>query len=132
MGVGGTRGPHADPLITSLNRIRRRNPALRQLRDIHFHHTDNEALIAYSKRSGANTVLVVVNLDPHHTQEATVSLDMERLGLSWHERVPVRDELTGDTYHWGRTFYVRLEPGITPAHIAVLRPSPPTGGSPTP
>ncbi|MFG2762698.1 alpha-1,4-glucan--maltose-1-phosphate maltosyltransferase [Streptomyces rubiginosohelvolus] len=120
------------PLITSLNRIRRRNPALRQLRDVHFHHTDNEALIAYSKRSGTNTVLVVVNLDPHHTQEATVSLDMERLGLSWHERVPVRDELTGDTYHWGRNFYVRLEPGITPAHIAVLRPSPPTGGSPTP
>ncbi|MGW1291974.1 alpha-1,4-glucan--maltose-1-phosphate maltosyltransferase [Streptomyces sp. NPDC002533] len=120
------------PLITSLNRIRRRNPALRQLRDVHFHHTDNEALIAYSKRSGPNTVLVVVNLDPHHTQEATVSLDMERLGLSWHERVPVRDELTGDTYHWGRAFYVRLEPGITPAHIAVLRPSPPTGGSPTP
>ncbi|WP_411080815.1 alpha-1,4-glucan--maltose-1-phosphate maltosyltransferase [Streptomyces sp. cmx-18-6] len=120
------------PLITSLNRIRRRNPALQQLREVHFHHVDNESLIAYSKRSGSNIVLVVVNLDPHHTQEATVSLDMERLGLQGHERVPVRDELTGDTYHWGRAFYVRLEPGITPAHIAVLRPSPPTGGSPTP
>ncbi|MEU9360514.1 alpha-1,4-glucan--maltose-1-phosphate maltosyltransferase [Streptomyces sp. NPDC048301] len=119
------------PLITSLNRIRRRHPALQQLRDVHFHHVDNEALIAYSKRSGPDTVLVVVNLDPHHTQEATVSLDMPRLGLDWHESVPVRDELTGDTYHWGRTFYVRLEPGVTPAHIAVLRPSPPTGGSPT-
>ncbi|RST20789.1 alpha-1,4-glucan--maltose-1-phosphate maltosyltransferase, partial [Streptomyces sp. WAC04770] len=120
------------PLITSLNRIRRHNPALQQLRDVHFHHVDNESLLVYSKRSGSNTVLVVVNLDPHHTQEATVSLDMERLGLEGHERVPVRDQLTGDTYHWGRTFYVRLEPGITPAHIAVLRPSPPTGGSPTP
>ncbi|MEW2067838.1 alpha-1,4-glucan--maltose-1-phosphate maltosyltransferase [Streptomyces sp. NPDC007346] len=120
------------PLITSLNRIRRRNPALQQLRDVHFHHADNESLIVYSKRSGSNTVLVVVNLDPHHTQEATVSLDMERLGLQGHERVPVRDELTGDTYHWGRAFYVRLKPGTTPAHIAVLRPSPPTGGSPTP
>ncbi|MDK0522313.1 alpha-1,4-glucan--maltose-1-phosphate maltosyltransferase [Streptomyces sp. ML-6] len=120
------------PLITSLNRIRRRNPALQQLRDVHFHATDNDALIAYSKRSGSNTVLVVVNLDPHHTHEATVSLDMPRLGLDRHERVPVRDELTGDTYHWGRTFYVRLEPGVTPAHVVVLRPSPPTGGSPTP
>ncbi|MFE3515583.1 maltotransferase domain-containing protein [Streptomyces sp. NPDC059166] len=120
------------PLITSLNRIRRRHPALQQLRDVHFHHVDDEALIAYSKRSGPDTVLVVVNLDPHHTHEATVSLDMPRLGLDWHESVPVRDELTGDTYHWGRTFYVRLEPGVTPAHIAVLRPSPPTGGSPTP
>lgn len=120
------------PLITSLNRIRRRHPALQQLRDVHFHAADNDALIVYSKRSGSNIVLVVVNLDPHHTQEATVSLDMPQLGLDWHETVPVRDELTGHTYHWGRNFYVRLEPGVTPAHVVVLRPSPPTGGSPTP
>ncbi|MFE7578650.1 alpha-1,4-glucan--maltose-1-phosphate maltosyltransferase [Streptomyces sp. NPDC057521] len=120
------------PLITSLNRIRRRHPALQQLRDVQFHASDNDAVIAYSKRSGSNILLVVVNLDPHHTQEATVSLDMPQLGLDRHESVPVRDELTGTSYHWGRTFYVRLEPGVTPAHIAVLRPSPPTGGSPTP
>ncbi|MFP3987796.1 alpha-1,4-glucan--maltose-1-phosphate maltosyltransferase [Streptomyces sp. E11-3] len=121
------------PLITTLNRIRRRSPALRQLRDLHFHHADNDAVIAYSKRQGSNTVLVVANLDPHHTQEATVSLDMPTLGLDWHETVPVRDELTGETYHWGRASYVRLEPGRAPAHICtVLRPSSPSlGGSPT-
>ncbi|MFG2980804.1 maltotransferase domain-containing protein [Streptomyces sp. NPDC048258] len=120
------------PLITALNRMRRRNPALQQLRDIHFHSTDNEQVIAYSKHAGANSVLVVVNLDPHHTQEATVSLDMPVLGLDWHGSLAVRDELTGDTYHWGRANYVRLEPGRTPAHVlAALRPSPPTGGSPT-
>lgn len=139
------------PLITTLNELRRRHPALRQLRSVHFHHTDNDAVIAYSKSvsvsacteapadgftpdggtAGSNTVLIVVNLDPHHTQEATVSLDMPDLGLEWHESVPVRDELTGETYHWGRANYVRLEPGSTPAHILVLRPSPPIGGSPT-
>ncbi|MFD6876458.1 MULTISPECIES: alpha-1,4-glucan--maltose-1-phosphate maltosyltransferase [unclassified Streptomyces] len=120
------------PLITTLNRVRRLNPALQQLRDIHFHSTDNEQVIAYSKHAGANSVLVVVNLDPHHTQEATVSLDMPVLGLDWHGSLAVRDELTGDTYHWGRANYVRLEPGRTPAHVlAALRPSPPTGGSPT-
>ncbi|WP_329248009.1 alpha-1,4-glucan--maltose-1-phosphate maltosyltransferase [Streptomyces canus] len=121
------------PLITQLNTIRRDSPALRQLRDIHFHHADKDSVIAYSKRSGSNTVLVVVNLDPHHTQEATVSLDMPQLGLEWHESVPVRDELTGETYHWGRANYVRLEPGTRPAHIlTVLRPSTPQiGGSPT-
>ncbi|MEW2370863.1 alpha-1,4-glucan--maltose-1-phosphate maltosyltransferase, partial [Streptomyces sp. NPDC006656] len=71
-------------------------------------------------------------LDPHHTQEATVSLDMPVLGLDWHGSLAVRDELTGETYHWGRANYVRLEPGRTPAHVLVaLRPSPPTGGSPT-
>jgi starch synthase (maltosyl-transferring) len=125
------------PLIRALNAIRRRSPALRQLRDLHFHHTDKEAVIAYSKSyrdaRGSNTVVVVANLDPHHTQEATVSLDMPQLGLDWHESVPVRDELTGETYYWGRANYVRLEPGHRPAHIlTVLRPSSPQiGGSPT-
>ncbi|MGV9702568.1 alpha-1,4-glucan--maltose-1-phosphate maltosyltransferase [Streptomyces sp. NPDC003483] len=125
------------PLLGALNAIRRSSPALRQLRDLHFHHTDKEAVIAYSKSvtdtRGSNTVVVVVNLDPHHTQEATVSLDMPQLGLEWHESVPVRDELTGETYHWGRANYVRLEPGHRPAHIlTVLRPSSPhIGGSPT-
>ncbi|MGI5367289.1 maltotransferase domain-containing protein [Streptomyces iakyrus] len=120
-------------LLTRLNTVRRENPALQQLRDIHFHHADQEAVIAYSKRKGSNTVLVVANLDPHHTQEATVSLDMPQLGLDWHESVPVRDELTGETYHWGRANYVRLEPGRRPAHVfTVLRPSTPEiGGSPT-
>ncbi|MGV9312050.1 alpha-1,4-glucan--maltose-1-phosphate maltosyltransferase [Streptomyces sp. NPDC003691] len=120
------------PLITALNRIRRRHPALQQLRDLHFHDTDNDAVIAYSKRSGQDTVLVVANLDPHHTQEGTVSLDMPRLGFAWHETAPVRDLLTGETYHWGRAAFVRLEPGVTPAHVVALRPSPPIGGSPTP
>ncbi|MFG3237396.1 alpha-1,4-glucan--maltose-1-phosphate maltosyltransferase, partial [Streptomyces antibioticus] len=121
------------PLITRLNEIRRDNPALHRLRNLHFHHADQEAVIVYSKRSGSNTVLVVVNLDPHHTQEATISLDMPQLGLDWHESVPVRDQLTGETYHWGRANYVRLEPGTRPAHVlTVLRPSnPQIGGSPT-
>ncbi|MFJ6650450.1 alpha-1,4-glucan--maltose-1-phosphate maltosyltransferase, partial [Streptomyces sp. NPDC091290] len=133
------------PLITRLNSVRRENPALQQLRDLHFHHADKEEVIAYSKRSGSNTVLVVANLDPHHTQEATVSLDMPQLGLDWHESVPVCDELTGETYHWGRANYVRLlpggahvlvvgrEPGGRPrdAHGRALRPSTPQiGGSP--
>ncbi|MCX2928616.1 alpha-1,4-glucan--maltose-1-phosphate maltosyltransferase, partial [Streptomyces sp. NEAU-W12] len=106
------------PLITRLNTIRRQNAALRQLRDLHFHQADQDPVIAYSKRQGANTVLVVVNLDPHHTQEATVSLDMPQLGLEWHESVPVCDELTGETYHWGRANYVRLGPGG--AHVLVV------------
>ncbi|MEV5434276.1 DUF3459 domain-containing protein, partial [Streptomyces sp. NPDC052701] len=118
------QGRTITPLITRLNTVRRAHPALRQLRNLHFHHTDNDALIAYSKRAGSDVVLVVANLDPHHTQEATVSLDMPRLGLDRHEPVPVRDELTGETYLWGRSNYVRLEPGRAPAHVLHL-PLPP-------
>ncbi|MCX2928640.1 DUF3459 domain-containing protein, partial [Streptomyces sp. NEAU-W12] len=120
------------PLITRLNTIRRQHPSLRALRNLRFHHTDNDAVIAYSKRSGPDVVLVVVNLDPHHTQEATVSLDMPQLGLEWHESVPVCDELTGETHHWGRANYVRLEPGRAPAHVLHVQRPPAaqrTGGS---
>ncbi|MFI1361306.1 alpha-1,4-glucan--maltose-1-phosphate maltosyltransferase, partial [Streptomyces sp. NPDC020898] len=118
------------PLISALNRIRRDHPALHRLRNLHFHRTDNDSVIAYSKRTGEDIVLVVVNLDPHHTQEATVSLDMPQLGLGGRENerysIPVRDELSGETYRWGRTNYVRLEPGWAPAHVFHLRYS--TGG----
>ncbi|MFD5800164.1 alpha-1,4-glucan--maltose-1-phosphate maltosyltransferase [Streptomyces sp. NPDC127020] len=121
------------PLITKLNTVRRDHPALHRLRNLRFHRTDNDALIAYSKRLGSDAVLVVANLDPHRTQEATISLDMPQLGLDWHETVPVHDELTGQTYHWGRTNYVRLEPGGAPAHVFHVRlPStaaPQNGGS---
>lgn len=135
-GAAARRGHTIAPLITTLNRIRRRHPALQQLRNLHFHRVDNDAVLAYSKREGhgerTDTVLTVVNLDPHHTHEATVSLDMPELGLGRHESFPVRDELTGDTYHWGRDNYVRLEPGSSPApaHVLSLRPSSPIGGSP--
>ncbi|MFP8940666.1 alpha-1,4-glucan--maltose-1-phosphate maltosyltransferase [Streptomyces fenghuangensis] len=128
------------PLLTELNRLRRRHPALQELRNLRFHHSDNPSIIVYSKHCAhpyADTVLTVVNLDPHHTHEATVSLDLAELGLtpaqaSGAELFPVRDELTGENYHWGRDNYVRLEPGrgAAPAHILSLRPSPQTGGSP--
>ncbi|WP_442814134.1 alpha-1,4-glucan--maltose-1-phosphate maltosyltransferase [Streptomyces sp. NBC_00151] len=116
------------PLITRLNRIRRDHRALREIRNLRFHQVDNDAVIAYSKRSGDDTVVVVANLDPHHTRQATVSLDMPRLALSEDARVPVRDELTGETYNWGRSNFVRLGPGG--AHVLTVGPAPRIGGSP--
>ncbi|MFE9444587.1 DUF3459 domain-containing protein, partial [Streptomyces sp. NPDC006602] len=127
-------GRSLTPLITRLNTIRRAHPALRRLRNLRFHSTDNDALIAYSKRTDSDTVLVVANLDPHRAQEATVSLDMPQLGLEWHESLSVHDELAGETYRWGRNNYVRLEPGRAPAHVFHVQRSsaaPQIGGSST-
>ena len=52
-------------MISRLNAIRRANPALQQFSNVTFLDTENDALIAYAKRTPGNTVIVVVNLDPH-------------------------------------------------------------------
>ncbi|MEU7496566.1 alpha-1,4-glucan--maltose-1-phosphate maltosyltransferase [Streptomyces griseofuscus] len=118
------------PLITRLNAVRRAHPALQRLRNLRFHRTDNDAVLAYSKSTGTDTVIVVVNLDPHHAQEATVSLDMPQLGLDWDAEVPVHDELSGEAYHWGRTNFVRLTPGRAPAHVLHVQRSTHRNGGP--
>ncbi|WP_340374069.1 alpha-1,4-glucan--maltose-1-phosphate maltosyltransferase [Streptomyces sp. SS7] len=109
------------PLITRLNTIRRGHPALHHLRNLRFHDADNDSVLVYSKRTGTDTVIVVVNLDPHRAQEATVSLDLSQLGLDDHASVSVHDELTGASYSWGRHNYVRLDPGTSPAHVFHVR-----------
>ena len=111
------QGRSLAPLLTKLNRLRSEHPALKGLRNLHFHHTDNEGVVSYSKRSGGDVILCVANLDPYQAQEATVSLDLPALGFDWDERVPVRDELTGAVYQWGRDNYIRLDPNVQPAHV---------------
>jgi starch synthase (maltosyl-transferring) len=114
------------PYITHLNELRRRHPALQQLRDLTFHTTDSDKVIAYSKRGnrGEDTVLVVVNLDPHGARETTVHLDMPALGMRWDEGFAVHDELSGETFVWGEHNYVRLDPFHEPAHIFTVRRTP--------
>ena len=57
------------PLIKQLNEIRRGNRAFHVLENVTFLDTANDALIAYAKQSRGNTVIAVVNLDPHQSQE---------------------------------------------------------------
>jgi len=110
------------PFLTRLNEVRRAHPALQRLRNLHFHHADNEAIIVYSKRDPTgDTVLVVVNLDPHGARETTVRLDMPALGLEWDDTMAVQDVLGGETYVWGQDSYVRLDPFVEPAHLFTVR-----------
>ncbi|OBK86984.1 alpha-1,4-glucan--maltose-1-phosphate maltosyltransferase [Mycolicibacter heraklionensis] len=112
-------GRSLEPFIGQLNAIRRRHPALQQLRTLHFHHVDNDALLAYSKFDPASgdTVLVVVTLNAFAAEEATLSLDMTALGMAPYERFWVRDEISGEEYQWGQDNYVRLDPSRAVAHI---------------
>lgn len=111
-------------LIARVNRIRHENPAFRANHNLRFHDTDNEQIIAYSKssRDGANEVLVVVNLDPHHKQAGFVTLPLDALNLDPQQPYQVHDLLTDARYIWhGARNYVELDPAIVPAHIFVIR-----------
>jgi starch synthase (maltosyl-transferring) len=112
-------GESLEPFLTQLNEIRRVHPALQELRTIKFHYPDNEALLAYSKFDpvSGDQVLVVVTLNAFGPEEATVWLDMEALGMESYDRFWVRDEITGDEYHWGQANYVRIDPARAVAHV---------------
>ena len=121
-------GPHGiAPFVRQLNAIRKAHPALHWLRNLRFHHVDQPDLLCFSKRQSqdADTVLVVVNLDPHQAHEATVWLDLAALGMEGHAEFVVTDELSGQAYRWGQANYVRLDPATEPAHIFSVTPDPP-------
>jgi starch synthase (maltosyl-transferring) len=121
--------PSLAPYLTLLNELRRDHECLHWLANLTFHRVDNEDVMAWSKRSGDDVVLVVLNLAPHGEREATVHLDLPALGVGWEDRVIVHDEVTGAEYTWGTDNYVRLDPFVEPAHVfTVRRAHPPEQG----
>jgi len=106
------------PLLGLLHRlceIRAAHPALGRFDDIAFLETENDQLIGYLKREGADAVIVVVTVDPRMPQAGVVVIGPESdLPSSF----TVRDLLSGDAYDWrqGRN-YVRLDPAHAVAHI---------------
>jgi starch synthase (maltosyl-transferring) len=118
-------GNSLQPWITRLNAIRAAHPALQQLRELRFHTVDNDALLAFSKAdpTSGDTVLCIISLDPSNARDGMVWLDMPALGFGWDERFGVHDQVTGESYSWGRSNYVRLEPWRAVCHImTVTRP----------
>ncbi|MFI6520146.1 alpha-1,4-glucan--maltose-1-phosphate maltosyltransferase [Spirillospora sp. NPDC050679] len=109
------------PLIARLNALRRAHPALQRLRNLRFHHIDQDEFVCFSKRLLDDVVIAVVNLNPHQAREATVHLDLHALGLEHDAEFAVTDELSGETYTWRQANYVRLDPHHQPAHIFTLR-----------
>lgn len=112
------------PLIAKLNDARAEHPAIRQLRNLQLHRSDDNSILVFSKHlaaehtdgATADTIIVVVNVDPHAVRETIVHLDLEKLGIDA-ENFEVRDLLTDETYAWGASNYVRLDPREEPAHI---------------
>jgi starch synthase (maltosyl-transferring) len=109
--------------IALVNRVRRENAPLQSDRGLKFHVTDNDTLLAYSKtKEGGDSVLVVANVDPHHTQAGWLQLDLQTLGLPETGPFQVHDLLSGARFLWqGPRNYVSLDPTHSPAHIFRIR-----------
>jgi starch synthase (maltosyl-transferring) len=109
------------PFLGRLNEIRRAHPVFQRLRGLRVHPSSNDQVLAYSRTSadGGDVVLCVVNLDPHHWHEDTLWLDLPALGLP--PTVEAYDELSGATFVWDQSPYVRLDPAETPGHVLHLR-----------
>jgi len=105
------------PFIARINRIRDENPALQHMRNLQFYETQNPNLLAYSKSTENNLILVVVSLDPNSDQEGQLVLPTEDLGLPSDRAFAAHDLLNEARYTWhGTHHYVKRTPKM-PAHI---------------
>ena len=85
--------------ISRLNDVRRAHPALQRLRNVVVHGTDKAGVIAFSKRSGDDAVLVVVDLFPAFGKAVSVDIEPADLGLPPGADLAMRDELDGVHCH---------------------------------
>ena len=110
--------------IARVNHIRHDNRALQSNGSITFHPVENENLLVYSKHTPEldNIMLMVVNLDPQHTQSGWVDVPLDLFDIDEHHGYLVEDLLNDHSYLWhGSRNYVELNPLITPAHIFRVR-----------
>jgi starch synthase (maltosyl-transferring) len=129
-------GDNIREYITRVNRIRRENPALQHDRSLRFHGAENDRIMVYSKWSHAdgspytyryledrpgddgNLILVVVNLDPKHTQSSMIHLPLDQWGMEVGDSFEVHDLISNARYVWRDwSNYVELNPHAFPAHI---------------
>ncbi len=110
--------------ITTLNRIRQNNRALREYENLRFHTIENEQILFYSKATDAldNIILVLVNLDPHNTQTGFAYVPIENFQIEAADPYQVEDLITGEKFTWrGVRNFVMLDPYSRPAHIFRVR-----------
>lgn len=107
-------------IITKLNKIRNENEALQMTANIEFNEIENPQILSYTKvdKKAKNQLIIVVSLDPNHSQSGWVRVPLKRLGLENEETYTVHDLLTGQKYTWLNEWnYVELHPKPIPAHI---------------
>jgi starch synthase (maltosyl-transferring) len=119
------------PYLTRLNEIRRAHPALRQLRNLTVHWSDDDAILVFSKRIAAelsptghsDTILVVANVDPHSVRQTMVHLDTTVWGVAPGDPFDVEDLITGERWTWSDHNFVKLDAFTEPVHILHVKES---------
>lgn len=99
--------------ITQLNALRRDHPHLQSHLGITFQNAANDQILYFSKTAPGHDdrILVAVNLDPNHPQEADFEIPLWEFGLGDDDSVAVEDLLEGHAFRWtGKTQHLRLTP----------------------
>ena len=109
------------PFVVKINNIRRDHPSLHVLDNIAFHESRDEEVLAYTKTSGRDTVLVVVNLNPKRVVRARVRLDPKKAGFPGSARIASTDLFSGRTESWTADIRLVLDPARDPVRIFSLR-----------
>jgi starch synthase (maltosyl-transferring) len=107
-------------VITKINHIRNKHEALQQTNNLRFCQIHNDNLIAFYKFNEDKTdqLLIVINLDMHHSQQGYVQLPMQE--MNGNLPLMVKDLFTGYEYEWFDEWnFVQLHPNL-PFHIFKL------------
>lgn len=111
------RPGHIKDWIRTLNEIRNSHPALQEWHNVKFVPCTDPELLAFTKVSGDDKLLVIINCDPTRVREGFVDPPWDVLGIGW-APYPVTDLVTKEKWTWSAgQNYVRLDPEICPAHV---------------
>jgi starch synthase (maltosyl-transferring) len=110
--------------MTTINRIRRENPALHCYRNLTFYAADDPNIVWYGKMTPArdNAIFVAANLDLHGAHGSLVDVPLAELGLGPDEPYVMHELLSDRRYEWrGPRGSVVLDPAIDSAQIFAFR-----------
>jgi starch synthase (maltosyl-transferring) len=101
--------------ITTLNRIRRENPALHSHLGLSFQNAWNENVLFFEKATidRRNVVFVAISLDPRAAQEADIEIPLWKFGLSDNDTLRTEDLMRERELVWnGKHQRIRLDPEL--------------------
>ena len=107
-------------LVKLVNGYRKENRALQSTLNFEECKIENEQIFAYFKyhHPTENYLLMVVNLDPYHTQSGWVQLPLKHLGGKEGDTFLMEDLLTSNSYYWEKEWnFVELNPHVIPFHL---------------